>query len=479
MLVPELSQLFYETRGSLADSFAFLSQLDGAVERLFPGYAKFEVSLDGRMMVERKSLRGALERRKLQALDRCVRDGQARLANAVSDVPLTNPTQHMLAADAAALLDADHLAAVKLALKTKRLPLTAADLATRQDQTLPLHQRYASGFSEIPLSEYYEPYVAQCDFSREAVRLAEFLVANRRAFKERSAAGLNDVDQVEEFARLCQDENQLRALFVFTCADRTEWESEETDPARWFNTRELYAKTLLRFRPAGDPARSLITAGYSREEVSILRDFGEDFLGGIYCKYAIRFGAHLVHLAEDRTLTTPKVSILRDGASTIIVVATRDFRGLAASITGAFWRQQIQVRQAHLFSAMHQGLALDFFHLPPRDKPLLPDLTRLIEDAIQQRLFIGEADESNLPRAAGIATLREWRAGLYCLRYETTEDFSGLIYAMTYRIFRHLRGNIFGLTAHAARGQAFVSIYHSLPTDLSLQQAQMITASHF
>src|SRR5204862_7095656 len=74
--VPELSALFYEQRGSLADSFAFLSQLDGAEDRLFPGYAKFEASLDGRVLAERKSLRGALERRKLQALDQYVREGR-------------------------------------------------------------------------------------------------------------------------------------------------------------------------------------------------------------------------------------------------------------------------------------------------------------------------------------------------------------------------------------------------------------------
>ena len=51
--VPEVSTLFYEQRGSLADSFRFLSQIDGTEERLFPGYGKFESSLDGRVMSER------------------------------------------------------------------------------------------------------------------------------------------------------------------------------------------------------------------------------------------------------------------------------------------------------------------------------------------------------------------------------------------------------------------------------------------
>jgi hypothetical protein len=266
---------------------------------------------------------------------------------------------------------------------------------------------------------------------------------------------------------------------VFTCADRAEWESEETEPARWFNTRELYAKTLLRFQPAGDPTRSLTAAGYSPEQLTILKDFGEDFFGGVYRPYAIRFGEHLVRLVEEPGFASPKASILRDGTSTIVGVAARDFRGLAAVITGAFWHHKIDLRQAHMFSAMHHGLALDFFHVPPRDQTLPADLTRFIEHAIQQKLYIGESDEASLPRILGVAALREWRPGLYCLRFETTQDVSGLVYALTYKIFRHLRGNIFGLTAHAARGRGFVSVYHSLPPDLSLAQAQALTAKHF
>ena len=477
--VPELSALFYEQRGSLADSFAFLSQLERAEDQLFPGYARFESSLDARVMLERKSLRGALERQKMRALEQYVHEGRARFAQAVSTAHLSDPKQQVSAALEAALLDADHLAAVKLALKTKRLPLTTNDLVKRANQTLLLHERNSSGFSGIPLPEYYVPYASECNFSRETLRLVEFLVAHRRAFKEHTEAGINDAAHVGEFVRLCQNEHALRALFVFTCADRTEWESEQTDPARWFNIRELYAKALMRFRPAEDATTALTAAGYSPEQLNILRDFGEDFFGGIYHQYANRFGAHLVRLVEEADSTGPKASIIRDGASVIIGVAARDYRGLAASISGALWNHQLDLRQAHMFSAMHHGLALDFFHVALRDRPLAPELARSIEDAIQQRLFIAESDEANLPRISGSASLREWRPGLYCLRFETAEEASGLVYAITYKIFRHLRGNIFGLTAHAARGRAFLSVYHNLPPDLPLEQAQAITAQQF
>ena len=191
--VPELSALFYEQRGSLADSFAFLSQIDSAEDRLFPGYARFESSLETRVMTERQSLRGALARQKIAALEVFFRNGQARLAAAVSTERLTDLTQGVNPEVEAALLDPDHLAAVKLALKTKRLPLTPSDQDLRVDPTRALHERFSTGLSEIPLAQYYEPFCSECAFPQETIAIVAFLVANRRAFKDFSRAGLNDV----------------------------------------------------------------------------------------------------------------------------------------------------------------------------------------------------------------------------------------------------------------------------------------------
>ena len=106
-------------------------------------------------------------------------------------------------------------------------------------------------------------------------------------------------------------------------------------------------------------------------------------------------------------------------------------------------------------------------------------MTRSIEDAIRRRLYIGDDDEATLPRITGNVSLGEWRPGQYCLRFETAQDVTGLIYALTYKIFRHLRGDIFGLTAHTRGRQGFTAVYHTLPEDLSLAQAQEIVGRHF
>lgn len=478
MPVPELAALFYERRGSLALSLEFLSQIDGAENRLFPGYARFEVSLDERVLTERKWMRSALEREKMRALEEFLAQGRAELAGPVAPVEPADPTRSVSVAVEAAQLDADHLAAVKLALKTKRLPLTPEDLTLRGDATRPLTERFSTGFSEIPLDEYYTRSFRDCDFTAETLRVARFLVANRRVFKERAPLP-KDAQVVREFLALCPDESLLRALFVFTCADRAVWECETNEPARWFNIRELYGKARMQFRPGHDPTRALSRAGYSADELAILRDFGEDFFSGVYRHYANRFGAHLVRLAQDPALVSPKVVILREGASTILGVAARDYRGLAACISGSLWHHGIALRQAHLFSAVNHGLALDFFHLAPRGKAVGPELARTLEDAIQRQLYIGAADEANLPRVAEHVTLDEWRPDLHCLRAETTGDIGALVYVLTSAVFRHLSGNVFGVTADTGRTGAWVSVYHSLPPNRSLEEARAILRERF
>lgn len=477
--VPELSELFYEPRGSLADSFEFLAQIPGTEDRLFPGYAKFESSLDERVMIERVSLRGALERQKIRALETRRNEGLRLQADVDKTSHLTDKSYEVSMAMEAATLDMVSIAGIKLALKTKRLPVTPDDVAARTDERRNLHERFSSGFSGIPLEDYYSLCFRDANFLPETLKLARFLVANRRAFKEIADADLMDAVQASRIRELCgNDPEMLRALFVFTCADRAEWESEEHDPARWFNIRELYAKARMPFRPRLDPAQVLTKAGYDPEELAILQDFGKDFFEGIYRHYAIRFGVHLLRLKHQGPGSRPRASTIREGASVILGVAARDFPGIAASISGAFWKNGIGIRQAHLFSATNHRLALDFFHLSPQGAAASgPELSRAIEDAIQEQRYIGEADEAALPPVARQVTLSEWRSGLYCLRAETTNEVGALIYFLTCKAFRQLGANIHGLAAHTGRGHAWVSVYHHLPPWLTLTRAREIVAT--
>ena len=489
--VPELSTLFYETRGSLADTIEYICQLDGAAERLFPGHGRFEASLDERVMIERTSLRGAWVREKLRALDCCLAHGNEQQATATSSWNPLNADLCEMVANASALLDADQLAAVKLALVTKRLPLTPDDEIARNSAALPLHERNASGFSGIPLADYYAPFVSEAGFSPETARIAEFLVTHRRTFKLRAESGMNDRQQVADLVRLCGDEPTLRTLFVFTCVDhlmgmppevmttgvpeRQDWWLQASDPARWFNTRELYIKALTTYHPEifPDPALALRAAGYVAEEQEILRDFGADFFSGLYGRHARRFGSHLLQLA-DEPQTGPKAAMLRDGGTMLLGLAALDFRGLAACISGALWEQHITLRQAHLFCAANHQLALDFFHLVQGSQALPADLPRIIEHAIRHQLHINDADEALLPALDTRPTLDATPSGNCRLRYETTSDTGGLVYALSFKVFRHLGGSIHCLTANTARGRAYITVIHSLPPGCSLAAARKI-----
>jgi hypothetical protein len=46
-------------------------------------------------------------------------------------------------------------------------------------------------------------------------------------------------------------------------------------------------------------------------------------------------------------------------------------------------------------------------------------------------------------------------------------------------VFRYLEGNIHGLSAHTVRGNAYISIYYTLPPWKALDEARAIVESRF
>jgi len=484
--VPELSALFLEERGSLAASFDFLSRIPGAEDRLFPGYGKFESSLDERVRTERQTLRGPLEREKMRVLEGDRREGLRLLAEAREPDKLTDVGYEIRVEIEAARLAPSQLAAVKLALKTKRLPLTPGDIAAREDPRRSLSERFSSGLSGIPLDDYFSLCFDGAGFAEETLDLARFLVENRRAFREIADPGLIDETSVKEILHRCGgDHERLRALYVFTHVDRHAWDSPVQEPALFFNIRELYAKACMPSDRRFNPKRLLGDAGYrDSESQSILSDFGRDFYEGIYRHYAVRFGPHLLRLARPDSDGKPRAMSIVAGPSIILGVAARDDRGIAASISGALWKNGVGLRQAHLFSATNFGLALDFFHLAPPDSVRsaavdTPGINpgKVVESAIVERLHLSDADEAALPDVARRITLTEWRRpGLYRLRAESGGEVGALIYLLCCKAYRQLKADVYGLASHSDRDGAWASVYLGLPETLALEDAREIVA---
>jgi hypothetical protein len=104
-------------------------------------------------------------------------------------------------------------------------------------------------------------------------------------------------------------------------------------------------------------------------------------------------------------------------------------------------------------------------------------LARRVEHAIRAHQHIGPEDEQHLADIDGELSLDEVRPGQYRLRHNTPKDTAGLVYALCYKVLRHLHGNIHGLKSQVARGQSFISIYLSLPPDQSLPRARQLVAA--
>jgi len=482
--VPELWEMFRETRGSLAASFDFLSRLPGVEERLFPGYGRFESSLDERVRSERQTLRGPLEREKMRELETERREGERILAEARDPERFTDVGFEIHVEVEAARLRSEQLAAVRLALKTKRLPVTADDLLARNDASRPLSERFSSGFSNLLIEDYYPRAFAKAGFPPAVLDLARFLVENRRTFREIADAELIDATAVKQLLERCgNDLEKVRALYVFTRVDRHAWESPHQKPSLFFNIRELYAKACMPGKRRFDPDRLIHELGLddpmSRE---IIRDFGRDFCDGIYRHYAVRFCPHLLRLADGTGKKSPKAILITAGPSAILGVAARDDRGIAASISGALWKEGVGLSQAHLFSATRFGLAFDFFHLAPlargeegKGSPYA-GLPAVVEKAIEGRLHCADEDEQSLPDIARQVTLTEWRHGLYRLRAESGGEVGALIYLLCCKATRRLHADVYGVTSQTDRRGARASVFLRLPEGQNFAAAKETVA---
>ena len=240
-----------------------------------------------------------------------------------------------------------------------------------------------------------------------------------------------------------------------------------------------YIKALAHFVPSItlDANKTLNAAGYGAREREILGDFGRDYFSGLYVRHTNQFASHLLRLVDEPE-AGPKVELVRDRDCILLGVAARDFRGLAACIAGALYRHHVSLSQAHLFSATKYGLALDFLHLAA-DQPLPRDLASVVREAVQQHLHIGDIDAASLPTLQGTTQLQAGPGNGCCLRHETTHPAPGLLYAITCKVYHQLGGSIHGLSAYTSKGNSYVTVHLTLPTDLPLHEAQFLVQQYF
>lgn len=232
------------------------------------------------------------------------------------------------------------------------------------------------------------------------------------------------------------------------------------------------------YHPLAEMEKQLVNAGFTSDQLDLFEDLRGVF-NGAYAGLSHRFCYHLVELAENPSKGA-LVKLIFDGPSTIIGVAAKDYRGLATTITGALAERGIPMIQAHLFSAKRYGLALDFFHISLPDRLQGNELTKDLQSLIQKQMLFPESPGSPRPLERGTFTLRLWdESGRYQLHMVTQNHSIGLIHAITSRIYLHLQGNIFGLTAYTGRDSAYITVCHTLPDHLSLGDAQAILEREF
>ena len=192
----------------LADSLRFLP-LDGAVDRPLPA-AKSSVD---RHRYERRS--PAARRWPETRPEHGARAGHRGGA------------QRGVMVEAAALLTP--IGGSQTRLMTKRLPLTEDDSGSVDESYVvrPLFHRFSD-------SRRAARSPRRATSARDAA-VVELLIANRRVFATRWFERRPPGDRIRGTRR---DENSC-ALICITCADRTEWESPETDPAVVQHARTL------------------------------------------------------------------------------------------------------------------------------------------------------------------------------------------------------------------------------------------------
>ena len=232
--------------------------------------------------------------------------------------------------------------------------------------------------------------------SAEDVKRVEFLVREHLTMGHTSQRrDLDDPELIAHFARLCEDEDTLRDLFLITFVDLycvgpgnlTSWKDELL--------RDLFQRTRVYLRRGPDlltAERAQAARRRKREACKKLSLSPDDprvaaILGGLPDRYFVENSAtqvaRHVQLMSGREGSCALDVIPQRGKSYVeLVVVADDVPGLLAKITGVLFANKLDIMDAAIYSrepfgALTTGEALDIFRVRPATEQAVIDDARI------------------------------------------------------------------------------------------------------
>jgi [protein-PII] uridylyltransferase len=222
----------------------------------------------------------------------------------------------------------------------------------------------------------------------EDVRLIDFLVRQHLVMGQMSQRrDLEDIGMIADFAKLCGDEESLRALYLLTFCDLASVAPDALNSWKETLLAELYTRTLSYLRRGPDllgAERAEIVQRRQKRAARMLDEAGEEadeaalavLFQGFPARYfaentAKRIAAHM-HLIRARRSqgTSSLIEVIqhpRLGVSELVLAAL-DTPGLLAEVAGVLYANRIEVVDAAIYSresadAAEPAEALDVFRV--------------------------------------------------------------------------------------------------------------------
>ncbi len=313
--------------------------------------------------------------------------------------------------------------------------------------------------------------------NNEEIDLVVFLVREHLAMSQVAQKGdIDDASTVGEFVREVGSIDRLKALYLLTFADMRAVAPNVYNNWRDMLLSDLYMRALKILehghRETVDPARRLaaVKAGV-REQLAKAKasdDEIQKFLDEMPDRYffTVPEGDVQLHFELMRTLGEhPLVTRHRHFPElefSEIVVVTADRQGLFSMIAGALTANNLNILSARI-TTRNTGIALDVFrvsHSGPTGAVALEedrwqrverDLERVITgqqdiaDLVGSAHHVRSADKKFLRRMATELTIDNRTSEEYTVIDVFTQDRVGLLFAITYTLFK------LGLRIHLAR----------------------------